>query len=215
MKTIGSGQLPFGVLAWFGIVMGTVSCAKTPPEATPAAEAPVSSAPAPAPAEPAAPVPATATPAASATAPASPALECSIRIEPKIKLGQSAKVHFRLAQRAAQTVYVLNWRTPLEGLRGDDFSVVRDGTEIPYRGPMMKRGNPSAESYLALEASKPLEADVNLALAYDFSKPGHYRITFRGKIWDLVTQQSEIPRPLDKHQPVQLTCASVETDVAP
>ncbi|WP_394840025.1 protease [Pendulispora rubella] len=204
MKANGSGQRSFGVLAWFGIV-ATVSCAKTPPEAAPSAEAPVSSAPAPT--------------AAESAAPAAPsgidALDCSIRVEPKIKLGQPATVHFRLASRSAHPIYVLNWRTPLEGLRGDDFSVVRDGTEIPYKGPMMKRGNPGAESYLTLEANKPLEADVDLSRAYDFSKAGHYRITFRGKIWDLVTQKSEIPRPLDNHHPVEMTCAPVETDVAP
>jgi len=78
---------------------------------------------------------------------------------------------------------------------------------------MFKRGNPSAKSYLTMDPGTPLEADVNLALAYDFKKPGHYRIAFRGQIWDLVTQRADVPRPLEQHQPVPLQCAPIETEV--
>ncbi|WP_394828375.1 protease [Pendulispora albinea] len=207
-------------------MMGTIACAKGPSEAAPA-EAPVSAASASAgpsgpaapgapsgPADPTGPV-APSTPSNPAASSTDPAFECQIRVDPRIKLGQPATVHFRLSLRSPQAVYVLNWRTPLEGLRGDDFLVTRDGVEVPYRGPMMKRGNPGAESYLALTPSKPLEADVNLGLAYDFTKAGHYKITFRGKVWDVVTKPSDIPRPLDRHQPAQLQCAPVETDVVP
>jgi hypothetical protein len=124
-------------------------------------------------------------------------------------------VHFRLALRSGPPVYVLNWRTPLEGLRGDDFRVVRDGVDIPYAGPMFKRGNPAAKNYLTLDPSKPLEADVELSLAYDFRKAGHYRVDFKGHIWDLVTNQAEVPRPLDRHRAVPLSCAGIDVDVTP
>jgi hypothetical protein len=122
-------------------------------------------------------------------------------------------VHFRLSQRGPETVYVLDWRTPLEGLRGDDFQVVRDGNEVPYRGPMFKRGEPSARSYRAVAPGAPLEAEVDLALAYDFSTPGRYRVAFRGVLMDLVTQASEIPRRLDALQGAAVPCAPITVDI--
>ena len=142
-----------------------------------------------------------------------PALECEIRAEPRLKAGQPVMVHFRLLQRSARAVYVLSWRTPLEGLRGDDFHVTREGIEIPYRGPMVKRGNPGAKSYLTLAPGTPLEAEVDLGLAYDLGKPGKYRIEFRGKIWDLATQQADVPRPLERHRPAPLQCAAIDVEV--
>ena len=150
----------------------------------------------------------------SATPAPGPLFTCELTAAPSYPVGTPVKLHFRLTQRGTQTVYVLNWRTPLEGLRGDDFAVVRDGQEVPYRGPMMKRGNPGAESYLALEAGKALEADVDISRVYDFKSPGRYRITFRGPILDATTQQAEVPRPLDKHQSVPVTC-TVDTEITP
>jgi hypothetical protein len=183
------------ILALSGMVLGTMSCAKGPSGRAPA-ETSVS------------PASTSQTPEAGA-----PLLACQIRAAPRIKLGQPVTVQFRLEQRSAKAVYVLNWRTPLEGLRGDDFLVVRDGIEVPYEGPTFKRGDPTARNYLTMEPGKSLEAEVDLALAYDFGKPGHYRIVFRGHVWDLVTQESDVPRPLDRHQPVPIQCAGIEIDI--
>ena len=152
-----------------------------------------------------------AAPADAASGP--PALECQIRAEPRLKAGQPVMVHFRLLQRSPRAVYVLSWRTPLEGLRGDDFHVTREGIEIPYRGPMVKRGNPGPKSYMTLAPGTPLEAEVDLGLAYDLGRPGKYRIEFRGKIWDLATQQADVPRPLERHRPAPLQCASIDVEV--
>jgi hypothetical protein len=140
-------------------------------------------------------------------------LECQIRAAPRIGAGRPVTVHFRLAQRAPETVYVLDWRTPLEGLRGDDFEIVRHGTHVRYRGPMLKRGNPGARSYRLLAPGAPLEAEIDLALAYDFTVPGHYRVTFRGALMDLVTRASEIPRPLDALQSVTVPCAPITIEI--
>lgn len=49
---------------------------------------------------------------------------------------------FTLENLSDETVYVLKWFTPLEGLFGDIFRITRDSEEIPYTGPMVKRGDP-------------------------------------------------------------------------
>src|SRR5262245_50656997 len=94
--------------------------------------------------------------------------ECEIRAVPRVRVGQPVDVQFRRSQRGPKSVYVLDWQTPLEGLRGDAFRVVHDGDEVPYHGPMLKRGDPGASSYRALAPGAALEAEIDLALAYDF-----------------------------------------------
>lgn len=54
---------------------------------------------------------------------------------------------FRLSNSTSQPLYVLTWHTPLEGLLNRCLEVSRDGTELSYRGEMMKRGAPVASSY--------------------------------------------------------------------
>ncbi len=200
----------YGVRALVGIGVFSISCAKAPPDGAPAS----SPAPQPMAEAPSAP---TAMPAPSHDPPPEPPkaspFECQIRAAKEIKLGQAITVHFKLTSHAPSPLYVLNWRTPLEGLRGDDFLVVRNGTEIHYNGPMFKRADPPARNYLAVEPGKALEADVDLALAYDFTKVGTYRVTFTGHLWDVVSQKSDVPRPMDRHVAAPLMCAPVEIEV--
>ena len=37
---------------------------------------------------------------------------------------------------------------------------------------------------------------MKVALAYDFTQPGRYRIAFRGPLMDVATQQAEVPHTL-------------------
>jgi peptidyl-Lys metalloendopeptidase len=192
-------------LSWFAVAL-SLSCAETnsgPPAGGTAGPPAASSAPL-----------AASTPSTPSTPPAGPIFECQLRMEPRVVRGKPAVLHFKLTQRSSGPLYVLKWRTPLEGLRGDDYLVSRDGTEIPYVGPMFKRGDPPAKDYLEMQPGVPLEAEVELSNAYDFEKVGHYRVSFRGRLWDVVTSQSEVPRPLDRHQAVPLSCNSLELDVA-
>lgn len=92
--------------------------------------------------------------------------------------------------------------------------ISRNGTEIRYNGPMVKRGNPNAKSYASVAPGKALEADIDLALAYDFTKAGTYRVTFTGNVQDMVTKKAEVPRTLDQLTPVPLVCAPIGVEVA-
>jgi peptidyl-Lys metalloendopeptidase len=142
-----------------------------------------------------------------------PTFECTIAAPGQAPAGGPVPVTFTLRQRSPSTVHVLTWRTPLEGLRGNDFRVEREGTEVPYKGPMVKRGNPNAKSYVALEPGKDAKAEVDLALAYDFAKAGKYRIAFTGHLLDVVADAAAVPRPLDAHEPADLSCAPIDVTI--
>src|SRR5260370_846510 len=123
----GTWRPALGALA---IVFAAAACGKGSSEGAPV-EAPKP--PPPAASDPAPAAPATPTASATPATPASgPLFACELTVAPSHPLGTPVKLHFRLTQRGTQTVYVLNWRTPLEGTRGDNFAVVRDGQEISY-----------------------------------------------------------------------------------
>lgn len=138
-------------------------------------------------------------------------LECAMSVPPRVRVGEPVELVFRLRNPGAQPVYVLNWHTPLEGMMSNCLKVTRGGTEIPYQGPMFKRGEPDAESYVALAPGASAEEKIEASLAYDFSQPGTYRIEFRGPLMDVATQQAEVPRPLASHRAVPVQCPAVET----
>jgi hypothetical protein len=123
------------------------------------------------------------------------------------------EVTFRLSNPTAQPLYVLNWHTPLEGLRSNCLEVTRAGTEIPYQGPMFKRGEPEAHQYVEIAPGASVEAKIEASLAYDFQQPGTYRIAFRGPVMDVTPQQAEVPRLLAQHHAVPVKCPAVETTI--
>jgi len=142
-------------------------------------------------------------------------LECSLSVPPRLRVGEPLMLRFRLTNRSAQPVYVLNWLTPLEGLLGDFLKVTRGETAIPYQGPKVKRGDPEAEEYVTLAPGGTAEAELEVTLAYELTLPGRYRIAFsREGLMDVTTNPSDVPRPLAKHRAFPLRCPAVETELA-
>src|ERR1043165_4132281 len=78
----------------------------------------------------------------------SPSLECSIEPLPPFKAGGPVEVRLLLTNPSREPVWFLRWNTPFEGRPGTIFTVTApDGTEVPYAGPMVKRGDPVREDY--------------------------------------------------------------------
>jgi len=140
-------------------------------------------------------------------------LECQLRAPKTVKAGQPVEVVFRLSNPTSQPLYVLDWHTPLEGLLNDIFQVTRDGEELSYSGPMLKRGPPSADEYVTVAPGASVEGRVDIALAYDFTQPGRYRIAFRGRLMDVATQKPKEPHTLDRFRELAVNCPEVETAV--
>jgi|GEM_PF-857113 len=145
------------------------------------------------------------------TAMAKTTLDCALSVAPSLRVGEPVELRFQLSNPMKGPAFVLNWRTPLEGLWGNDFEVTRDGTDIPYQGPMKKRADPTADNYVMLSPGGSVNGTVDLSKAYDMSKPGKYRIVFRGELLDVAPDLSQVGRPMDKFQPMTVECAPVET----
>ena len=140
-------------------------------------------------------------------------LECVLGVDPQVRAGEPVMVRFRLTNRSKQRLFVLNWHTPLEGLLSGYLRVTRDGAEVPYQGPKVKRGDPEADEYVALAPGASADAEVEASLAYDFRPPGRYLLAFEGRLFDVAEKEAEVPRPLARHRAAAVRCPAVVTTV--
>ncbi len=138
-------------------------------------------------------------------------LECKLSVPASVPVGQPVELLFQLTNRTAAPLYVLSWRSPLERVGGRDFDITRDGAEVAYQGPMKKRGAPSPDQYLTVAPGATVEGRLDLALAYDLSQPGRYRIAFPGPLMDVTDKLPDTARSFDVMTARPVTCAPVET----
>jgi hypothetical protein len=141
-------------------------------------------------------------------------LEAVLRIPSTLPDGDSVEVEFTLINNTESGLYILKWYTPLEGLGGEIFHVERDGQSIPYEGPLAMRGDPTPDAYVFLESGASVSATVDLAAAYDFSKPGEYTITFISpRISDVAKTEDRMAASVDDLGPVEITSNRVTVKI--
>ena len=133
-------------------------------------------------------------------------LECVLETQERYVIGEPVELRFSLHNRTDRTLYVLTWYTPLEGLAGEILRLTRDGNPVPYRGILAKRGDPTAEEYVAIQAGGMADAVVDLAESYDLSQTGRYQVVFTSRLYDVVNRLSLVPRKRDRHQPHEGDC---------
>lgn len=142
-------------------------------------------------------------------------LRCQLSALEAPRLGGPVRLRWELANDSSFAVSVLAWQTPLEGFRGPIFAVTRDGEEVAYLGPVVKRADPTAESYVRLPAGGGAIREVDLAEAYDLAVPGRYRVTFPGGLLDVAPEGVAVPRGRAGLEPVGLECPPLEINLAP
>ena len=141
-------------------------------------------------------------------------LHCTLTAPASVAAGQPVPLRFTLANRGAVAVQVLEWGTPLEGWFAAYVEVSRDGVAVPYRGPMVKRGDPAAAEYVRIAAHRARRAEVDLAQPFDLSVPGVYRVRPRITLFDVIGVGTPAPRPRNRHVSQTLSCPELELRVA-
>lgn len=91
----------------------------------------------------------------------------------------------------AKNFPVLRWNLPQDGeLTSDLFSVARDGSQVSYRGKMVKR-RVSDSDYLVLKPGEQAAAAIGLSQGYDVSQKGTYTIRYHA--WNQFQDERKIP----------------------
>lgn len=142
-----------------------------------------------------------------------PMLECRLSLPKTVALGQPVPLDFALSNPGRKLLWVLAWNTPLEGLRNRFLRVTGPAGEIGYRGPMFKRGEPTAEHYRRVPAGGAIHGEIDLALAYAFDRPGRYTVEFTGGLHDVIVAPARPPRTLAQLRAQPLPCSAAEVEV--
>lgn len=96
-------------------------------------------------------------------------------------------VRVSLTNESRDSLFVVRWQTPLEGIEANLFEVARNGEPVEYVGKTFKRGAPTADDYLELRAGETRTALVELSAVYDMARPGEYTVQFRGYVQDALS----------------------------
>ena len=139
--------------------------------------------------------------------------ECTLEAEETYVIGEPVNLRFSLHNQTDRTLYVLTWYTPLEGIAGEIFRVVRDGDEVPYRGILAKRGDPSRDAYAVVKLGAAVSSIVDLAENYDLSQAGRYDVEFTSLLHDVTDDESSIPRKQDDHKAQELPCNTISFEI--
>jgi len=155
-----------------------------------------------------------AVPLLTGAAPATAALRCELSAPASGRAGAPLLLHFKITNNDSQGVRMLDWNTPFEpGWFAPFVTLQRDGQAVTYRGASMKRGDPAAQDYVAIGAGRVRHARIDLAEAFDLSRPGHYRVEPQIVLHDVLPFGTRAPRPRDAHQAHSLACNAVEFDL--
>ena len=149
----------------------------------------------------------------TAFASASP-LRCVLHAPARVVVGAQVPLRFAVTNQGRQALSLLEWNTPFEGWFGSYVEVTREGVVLPYRGPMLKRGESSADEYLRFSAGQSRRASVDLSLPFDLSQPGLYRVQPRITLHDVAGAQAP-PRTRAQHAAQALVCNGVELRIVP
>jgi hypothetical protein len=134
-------------------------------------------------------------------------LQCRLSVPATGVAGQALMLQLSLYNAGSQDLQLLRWNTPFEGRWAGAFvSLRREGQPVAYRGPLVKRGDPDAASYLLLPAGQTASAQLDLALPFALDRPGTYALHPLLQLLD-VQPAGAAPRPRAAHQPQALDCA--------
>jgi hypothetical protein len=136
----------------------------------------------------------------------SPNSTLSVRLESKevYRAGDAIPIKFTMVNSSDRPVRILTWYTPLEGLRGKIFKITREGEEIPYTGPMVKRGNPHLEDYVLILPKDSVRATVDFCTGYILVKDGNYLVELKRREYDVIQEETEFTRIEGAHSNLEI-----------
>ncbi len=151
----------------------------------------------------------------SNAAAAEPMLGCRFELLPPGAARAGWALRFTLHNRGPRAAHVLAWGTPFEGWLAPWVRVRHTDQDLPYRGAAVKRGDPGAEEYVRIEAGRRRQTTVDLAPAFDVSRPGRYEIEPQLQLFDVLWAPARPPRPRAAFEPQALDCPSLRFTVGP
>lgn len=141
----------------------------------------------------------------------------AVRGEPTYQRGERVSLTFEIENVSDTDYRLLIWNTPLEG-EVFNFLEVRCGDHVvPYDGRLVKRGDPSPDSYRKIVAGETIVEELDISESYALDEPGYYDVTLRVKFAD-VTPEVGVPlaaRSRQEHRGITLDPVTTGFELLP
>lgn len=124
------------------------------------------------------------------------------------KSAPSETVRWQLTNRSDETVYVLRWETPLDGLSRSIFEVRYGGKPVRYMDKIVHFGHPEASDFVRVGPGESISAEVNLAASYEMLEAATYEVSFEGQL-SYVIAENTLKGHVDDLGAMQLDADSV------
>ena len=98
------------------------------------------------------------------------------------KASPGESVLWQITNQSNESVYVLRWETPLDGMSREMFSVSYKGQPVRYMDKIVHWGHPEASDFVKIAPGQTLSAEVNLAASYEMVNAGNYSVSFDGQL---------------------------------
>jgi hypothetical protein len=137
-------------------------------------------------------------------------LRCTLSAPVQLPAGGPVPLRFGIHNSGPVAVKVLRWNTPWEGQWAAPFvGISRNGIDLAYLGPMIKRGAPQAEDWFTLPAGGTITAVVDAAVVHDLSQAGSYEVVPRLWLLDVMSDGPSMRPAGEPAAPQQLDCPSI------
>jgi peptidyl-Lys metalloendopeptidase len=91
---------------------------------------------------------------------------------------QEVMVDVIFTNNGSTPLSIAKWFVPEGALEGDLFLLSRDGKQVPYLGPIIKRAAPTAQDMITLAPGESITRSVDISGMYDLSASGEYKMQY-------------------------------------
>ncbi|GAA0928198.1 hemopexin repeat-containing protein [Virgisporangium aurantiacum] len=142
---------------------------------------------------------------------------CSIRMEPAYRRGEPILLWFEIENVSDRDHALLVWDTPLDREVFDFVEVRHRDRIIPYDGRLVKRGDPTPDSYRTIAAGQTIVEVIDLSTSFAFDEHGSYTVTLRPRFRDAVADAGRVvtARARQEHEGFSLDPISTGFDLLP
>lgn len=113
--------------------------------------------------------------------------------------GASQSVKWSITNTGADSVLVLRWETPLDGLSKSIFEVRRGNVVVPYVDKIVHWGHPKPSDFVEIRAGETLSAMVNIDQHYQMTTAGSYHVSYKGELTYMLAAQKPKAAGGDEH----------------
>ena len=102
---------------------------------------------------------------------------------------QDVLVTLSISNPNKNSVRILKWFTPANGVEEAILAVTLNGEAVAYTGAVYKRPAATGNDYITLKAGESLSNTLNLGEYYDLSRTGNYEISYSASSYILYSEK--------------------------